>query len=87
MSSLAFSAAPIAGFMAINGGRRSGAEPEAWRRPVAQRRMAKVRGCFVSRCEGAARTRAASVDERRARRKQACRKLARSRQEGVVADC
>ncbi|QOZ11694.1 hypothetical protein XH96_32390 [Bradyrhizobium sp. CCBAU 51765] len=39
-------------------------------------RMAKDRGCFVLRCEGAARTRAASVDERRAKRKQASRKLA-----------
>ncbi|MDA9483474.1 hypothetical protein XI07_15955 [Bradyrhizobium sp. CCBAU 11445] len=39
-------------------------------------RMAKDRGCFVLRCEGAARTRAASVNERRAKRKLASRKLA-----------
>jgi len=87
MSSLAFSAAPIAAFMAIKDGSRDGAESEARRRSVAQRRMAKVRGCVVSRCEGAGRTRAVSAGKRRAKRKQAYRKLAWPRQQGVVVDC
>lgn len=78
---------PFAAFMAINDGRRNGAEPGTRRRSVAQRRMAKVRGCFVSRCEGAGPTRAVSVEELRAKRKQASRKLAWPRQERVVTDC
>ncbi len=50
------SAAPIAAFMATKGGGRTGPAPEAERKAVAERRMAKP-GYFVSRCKAPTRAR------------------------------